>query len=159
MDGLPAAALADLAGVTEAEVQRLADLGILAPRDGTDPFLASDVRTVRLATARAGRAADGGDRRGDLRGPESASPRAWPSWAGRRYGSRHRPSGATAGGPPGIASDPPLTGCGRPSGRSASTGPGRSPSRCRWARCGALPGSGRPRPSAPTPGRTARRGR
>ena len=51
MNGLSAAGLADLAGVTEAEVGRLVDLGILAPRDGTEPFLAADVQKVRLATA------------------------------------------------------------------------------------------------------------
>src|SRR5215203_5834865 len=51
MNGLSAAGLADLAGVTEAEVGRLVDLSILVPRDGTEPFLAADVQKVRLATA------------------------------------------------------------------------------------------------------------
>jgi adenylate cyclase len=51
MNGLSAAGLADLAGVTEAEVQRLVELGILVARDRTDPFLAADVQKVRLATA------------------------------------------------------------------------------------------------------------
>src|SRR5215207_6813579 len=51
MKELSAAGLADLPGVTEAEVRRLVDLGILAPRDGTEPFLAADVQNVRLATA------------------------------------------------------------------------------------------------------------
>jgi adenylate cyclase len=51
MNGLSAAGLADLAGVTEAEVQRLVDLGILVIRDGPDPFLATDAQKVRLATA------------------------------------------------------------------------------------------------------------
>jgi hypothetical protein len=51
MKGLSAAGLADLAGVTEVEVQRLVKLGILAPRDGTDPFLEIDVQKVRLAIA------------------------------------------------------------------------------------------------------------
>jgi adenylate cyclase len=51
MTGLSAAELADLAGVTEGEVERLADLGILAARDGTGPFLEADVPKVRLAVA------------------------------------------------------------------------------------------------------------
>ena len=51
MTGLSAAGLADLAGVTEGEVERLADLGILAARDGTGPFLETDVPKVRLAVA------------------------------------------------------------------------------------------------------------
>jgi len=51
MTGLSAAGLADLAGVTEGEVERLADLGILAARDGTGPFLEADVPKVRLAVA------------------------------------------------------------------------------------------------------------
>src|SRR5215207_3150966 len=51
MNALSASGLADLAGTTEAEVQRLVDLGILAARDGADPFLETDVQRVRLATA------------------------------------------------------------------------------------------------------------
>jgi hypothetical protein len=51
MKGLSAAGLADLAGVTEAEVRRLVDLGILVARDGDQPFLAADAQKVRLATA------------------------------------------------------------------------------------------------------------
>jgi adenylate cyclase len=51
MDGLSAAALADLAGVTEVEVERLVGLGILVARDGAGPFLERDVPKVRLATA------------------------------------------------------------------------------------------------------------
>jgi adenylate cyclase len=51
MNALSAAGLADLAGVTEAEVQRLVDLGILVTRDGADPFRETDVQKVRLATA------------------------------------------------------------------------------------------------------------
>jgi adenylate cyclase len=51
MDGLTAAELADLAGVTESEVGRLADLGILVARDGTGPFLEGDVPKIRLALA------------------------------------------------------------------------------------------------------------
>jgi adenylate cyclase len=52
MKGLSAAGLADLAGVTEVEVERLVDLGILVPRDGgARPFLEADVQKVRLAAA------------------------------------------------------------------------------------------------------------
>ena len=51
MNALSASGLADLAGTTEAEVQRLVDLGILAARDGAGPFLETDVQKVRLATA------------------------------------------------------------------------------------------------------------
>jgi hypothetical protein len=51
MNALSAAGLADLAGVTEAEVERMVDLGILVTRDGAGPFLAADVQKVRLATA------------------------------------------------------------------------------------------------------------
>jgi adenylate cyclase len=51
MDGLSAAALAELAGVTEAEVARLVELGILVARDGPGTFLESDVPKVRLAVA------------------------------------------------------------------------------------------------------------
>jgi class 3 adenylate cyclase/DNA-binding transcriptional MerR regulator len=51
MNGLSASELADLAGVTEAEVARLVELGILVPRDGTDPFRETDVQKVRLAAA------------------------------------------------------------------------------------------------------------
>jgi hypothetical protein len=51
MNALSASELADLAGVTEAEVGRLVDLGVLVARDGVGPFLATDVPKVRLATA------------------------------------------------------------------------------------------------------------
>ena len=51
MNGLSAAALADLAGVTKAEVGRLVDLGVLVARPGAGPFLETDVQKVRLATA------------------------------------------------------------------------------------------------------------
>jgi adenylate cyclase len=51
MNGLSASELADLVGVAEAEVERLAELGILVARDGAGPFLESDVPKVRLATA------------------------------------------------------------------------------------------------------------
>ena len=49
MKELSASGLADLAGVTEVEVQRLVELGILVPRDGTEPFRETDVQKVRLA--------------------------------------------------------------------------------------------------------------
>jgi adenylate cyclase len=51
MNALSASGLADLAGVTETEVDRLVDLGVLVARDGVGPFLAADVPKVRLATA------------------------------------------------------------------------------------------------------------
>ena len=51
MNALSASGLADLAGVTEAEVERLVDLGVLVARDGAGPFLETDVPKVRLATA------------------------------------------------------------------------------------------------------------
>src|ERR687892_2914347 len=51
MNTLSAAGLADLAGVTEAEVARLVELGVLVARDGVGPFLEADVQKVRLATA------------------------------------------------------------------------------------------------------------
>jgi adenylate cyclase len=51
MDGLSASGLAGLAGVGEAEVARLVELGVLVARDGSGPFLESDVPKVRLAVA------------------------------------------------------------------------------------------------------------
>jgi adenylate cyclase len=51
LEPLPASALAELAGATEAEVERLVALGILTPRDGPAPFLATDAQKVRLAKA------------------------------------------------------------------------------------------------------------
>jgi adenylate cyclase len=51
MKGLSASGLADLAGTTAAEVERLVELGILIARDGAGPFLETDVQKVRLATA------------------------------------------------------------------------------------------------------------
>jgi adenylate cyclase len=51
MKALSASGLADLAGVTEAEVERMVDLGILVARDGPGPFLETDVQKVRLAAA------------------------------------------------------------------------------------------------------------
>src|SRR5215218_9714814 len=51
MNGLSASGLADLAGVTAAEVDRLVGLGVLVARDGAGPFLETDVQKVRLATA------------------------------------------------------------------------------------------------------------
>jgi adenylate cyclase len=51
MKELSASGLADLAGVTEPEVARLVELGLLVARDGAGPFLETDVQKVRLATA------------------------------------------------------------------------------------------------------------
>src|SRR5512133_3833845 len=51
MNALSASELADLAGVTEAEGQRLVGLGILVARDGDGPFLETDAQQVRLAIA------------------------------------------------------------------------------------------------------------
>jgi class 3 adenylate cyclase len=51
LGALSAAELADLAGVTEAEIDRLVDLGVLVAREGAGPFLATDARKVRLAMA------------------------------------------------------------------------------------------------------------
>ena len=51
MNELSASELADLAGVTKAEVERMVDLGVLVARHGAAPFLASDVQKLRLATA------------------------------------------------------------------------------------------------------------
>jgi hypothetical protein len=51
MNTLSASELAELVGVTEADVLRLVDLGILMARDGTSPFLETDAQKARLATA------------------------------------------------------------------------------------------------------------
>jgi adenylate cyclase len=51
MGALSASELADLAGVTEAEVDRLVGLGILVARDGAGSFRAADAQKVRLAMA------------------------------------------------------------------------------------------------------------
>jgi adenylate cyclase len=61
MEALSSAELAELAGVTEPEIERLVDLGILVARDGPDPFLAGDLQKIRLAIAceRAGLPMDG----------------------------------------------------------------------------------------------------
>jgi adenylate cyclase len=48
---LSASALAELAGATEPEVDRMVALGILVRRDRPRPFLATDVQKVRLAAA------------------------------------------------------------------------------------------------------------
>src|SRR5829696_2190797 len=70
MDGLSVSDLAELAGTTAAEVERLVQLGILAARDSTGPFLESDVpKGPPGYRVRAGWAADGGDRVGDPGGP------------------------------------------------------------------------------------------
>src|SRR5918911_2228317 len=61
MEALTAAQLAGLAGVTEAEVGRLVELGVLVPREGPAPFRPGDLYKVRLALAceRAGLPMDG----------------------------------------------------------------------------------------------------
>jgi len=51
LEPLPASALAELAGATEAEVERMVAVGILTARDGPAPFLATDAQKVRLAKA------------------------------------------------------------------------------------------------------------
>jgi hypothetical protein len=43
--------LAELAEVTEAEIGRMVDLGVLVPSDGPAPFRTTDMQKVRLATA------------------------------------------------------------------------------------------------------------
>ena len=60
-DALTAAGLARLAGVGEAEIGRMVELGVLVPRDGPAPFLARDLHKLRLAMAceRAGLPMDG----------------------------------------------------------------------------------------------------
>jgi hypothetical protein len=50
-DGLSAAELAEKAGASEEDLERMVGFGILAPRDAEPPFLPSDVQKVRLATA------------------------------------------------------------------------------------------------------------
>ena len=50
-EALGAAGLAGLAEVTEAEIGRMVDLGVLVPRDGPAPFRVRDVAKVRLAMA------------------------------------------------------------------------------------------------------------
>ena len=92
MNGLSAAGLADLAGVTEAEVERLVDLGILVARDDPGPFLATDAQKVRLATAcqQAGLPIDGiaaAIRAGRLSFAflEAAPYRRWAVRSGRTY--------------------------------------------------------------------------
>ena len=51
MKALSASTLADLAGTTAAEVQRMVDLGVLVARDDAGPFRATDVQKVRIAAA------------------------------------------------------------------------------------------------------------
>jgi adenylate cyclase len=60
-EALTAAGLAELAGVTEAEIGRMTDLGILVARDGPAPFRVGDLHKIRLAVAceRAGLPMDG----------------------------------------------------------------------------------------------------
>jgi class 3 adenylate cyclase len=92
MNALSASGLADLAGVTEAEVQRLVELGILVARDGAGPFLEADVPKVRLATAceqaglpMAGIAAAIGAGRLSFSFLEAAPYRQWAVRSGRTY--------------------------------------------------------------------------
>src|SRR4029453_1467489 len=61
MEALTAPARAELAGVTEAEIARMTDLGILVERDRPAPFRVGDLQKVRLAVAceRAGLPMDG----------------------------------------------------------------------------------------------------
>jgi adenylate cyclase len=51
VNALSAVALADLAGVTEADVERMVDLGLLVAREDAGPFRETDVQKVRLAAA------------------------------------------------------------------------------------------------------------
>jgi hypothetical protein len=85
MNALSAAGLADLAGVTEAEVERMVDLGILVTRDGAGPFLETDVQKVRLATAceQAGLPMAGSPRPSGRAGCRSGSWRPPPTGGGR----------------------------------------------------------------------------
>ncbi len=92
MGALSAAELASLAGVTEAEVNRMVGLGILVTRDGPGPFLAADAQKVRLATAceQAGLPMDGiasAIRAGRLSFTflEAAPYRRWAVRSGRTY--------------------------------------------------------------------------
>jgi class 3 adenylate cyclase len=92
MKELSAAGLADLAGVTEAEVQRLVDLGILVARDGDGPFLEADAQRIRLVTAceqaglpTAGIAAAIRDGRLSFGFLEAAPYRRWAVRSGRTY--------------------------------------------------------------------------
>jgi adenylate cyclase len=50
-EALDAAGLAGLAEVTEAEIGRMVDLGVLVPREGPAPFRVIDLQKVRLARA------------------------------------------------------------------------------------------------------------
>jgi adenylate cyclase len=92
MKGLSAAGLADLAGVTAAEVGRLVELGVLVARDGGEPFVAADVPKVRLAVAceraglpMAGIAAAIGAGRVSFAFLEAAPFRRWAVRSGRTY--------------------------------------------------------------------------
>jgi adenylate cyclase len=100
MKGLSAARLADLAGVTAAEVERLVELGILVAGDGPDPFGEGDVAKVRLAVAceRAGLPMAGiasAVRAGRLSFSflEAAPFRRWAVRSGRTYRQVSRDSG------------------------------------------------------------------
>src|SRR5712691_1808153 len=51
MDELSAAELADKAGISEREIERMVDLGILSPRGSSPSFRPSDVQVIHLAQA------------------------------------------------------------------------------------------------------------
>jgi adenylate cyclase len=92
MTGLSAARLADLAGVTAAEVARLVEFGVLVARDGGKPFLEADVAKVRLAAAceqaglpMAGIASAVGAGRLSFAFLEAAPFRRWAVRSGRTY--------------------------------------------------------------------------
>jgi adenylate cyclase len=61
MEALNGAQLAELAGVSEAEIGAMVDLGVLVAREGSAPFRATDMQKIRLAMAceRAGLPMDG----------------------------------------------------------------------------------------------------
>ena len=92
MNGLSAARLADLAGVTAAEVERLVEFGVLVARDGGERFLEIDVPKVRLAAAceqaglpMAGIASAIGGGRLSFTFLEAAPFRRWAVRSGRTY--------------------------------------------------------------------------
>jgi class 3 adenylate cyclase len=99
---LDAAALARLAGVTEAEIGRLVAAGVLVPRDGAAPFQSIDMRKVRLAMAceRAGLPMDGiadAIRTGRLSFAflEAAPYHRWAAPSGRTYRQVSEETGVT----------------------------------------------------------------
>ena len=100
MEALSASGLADLAGVTRGEVERLVELGILVARDGPAPFRDTDVPKVRLAVAceraglpLAGIAAAVRDGRLSFAFLELAPFRRWAVRSGRTYRQVSRATG------------------------------------------------------------------